>query len=217
LSLAIPRRVLLGLAVVAGCLSGALYYAGTQRADIVVMARDVEVPRALTADDVEVRTLAADLVPPDALRSLSRVIGLVPRTSMLRGQLVLTRSVSDELADFRSGQSVAQGYRAFAIPVTAVSAVGGAIVPGSRVDILSIPIIGRAPAGRVAELLITGATVLDVRGESGAPFTQHEAKTATVSVDRIASVVIAVALVDETRLADRIATSTFVLALVGAR
>ena len=136
---------------------------------------------------------------------------------MLRGQIVLARSVSDELADFRSGQIVANGYRAVAIPVNAVAAVGGAIVPGSRVDVLAVPIAGRAPAGRSAEILVTNATVLDVRGESGAAYVQRDGKTSAVAMDRIASVVIAIALVDEARLADRVATSTFVLALLGAR
>ena len=217
MSIAVPRRVFFVLAILAGALSGALYFSATQRVDIVVMARDVDVPRALAAEDVEMRALAAELVPGDAIRSFSDVVGLVPRTPMLRGQLVLARSVADELADFRSGQAVPSGYRAVAIPVTAVGAVGGAIVPGSRVDVLAVPIAGRAPAGRSAEVLVTGATVLDVRGESGAAYIQRDARTSTVALDRIASVVIAIALVDEARLADRVATSTFVLALLGAR
>ena len=217
MSIAVPRRVFFALALLAGALSGALYFSATQRADIIVMARDVDVPRELASEDVELRSLAAELVPDDAIRSLADVVGLVPRTPMLRGQIVLTRSVADELADFRSGQAVPSGYRAVAIPVTAAGAVGGAIVPGSRVDILAIPIAGRAPAGRSAEVLVTGATVLDVRGESGAAYVQQSARSSTVAVDRIASVVIAIALVDEARLADRVATSTFVLALLGAR
>ena len=217
MSIAVPRQVFFVLAILAGVLSGALYLASTQRVDIVVMARDVDVPRELGAEDVEMRAVAADLVPDDAIRSLTDVVGLVPRTPMLRGQIVLARSVVDELADFRSGQAVPDGYRAVAIPVTAVGAVGGAVVPGSRVDVLAVPVAGRAPAGRTAEVLVTGATVLDVRGESGAAYVQRDARTSTVALDRIASVVIAIALVDEARLADRVATSTFVLALLGAR
>lgn len=213
----VPRRVFLALAIAAGALAGALYYSGTQRAEIVVIARDIDVPRALGADDVELRALSADLVPADAVRSLAGAVGLVPRTPMLRGQLVLARSLTDELADFRAGQLVENGFRAVAIPVNAVGAVGGAIVPGSRVDVLAVPIPGRAPPGRSAELLVTGATVLDVRGESGAAYVARDAKAASLAVDRIASVVIAIPLLDEARLADRVATSTFVLALLGAR
>lgn len=217
MSIAVPRRVFFALAILAGAVSGVLYFSATQRAEIVVMARDVDVPRALAAEDVEIRALAADLVPDDAIRRLTDVVGLVPRMPMLRGQIVLARSVAEELADFRAGQAVPTGYRAVAIPVTAVAAVGGAIVPGSRVDVLAVPIAGRAPAGRSAEVLVTGATVLDVRAESGAAYIGRDARASTVAVDRIASVVIAIALVDEARLADRVATSTFVLALLGAR
>lgn len=217
MSIAVPRRVFFVLAIVAGALAGALYLSGTQRVDVVVMSRDVDVPRALAAEDVEMRGIAAELAPDEAIRNLTDVLGRVPRTPMLRGQIVLARSVADELADFRSGQTVPDGYRAVAIPVTAVGAVGGAIVPGSRVDVLAVPIAGRAPAGRTAELLVTAATVLDVRGESGAAYVQRDGRASTVAIDRIASVVIAIALIDEARLADRVATSTFVLALLGAR
>jgi pilus assembly protein CpaB len=217
MSIAVPRRVFFALALVAGAFSGALYFSATQRVDIVVMAHDVDLPRPLASEDVELHAIAADAVPEDAIRKLTDVVGLVPRTPMLRGQIVLARSVAEELADFRSGQAVPNGYRAVAIPVTAVGAVGGAIVPGSRVDVLAVPIAGRAPAGRSAEVLVTGATVLDVRGESGAAYVQRDAKTPAVTVDRIASVVIAIAFVDEARLADRVATSTFVFALIGAR
>ncbi|HUQ42487.1 MAG TPA: RcpC/CpaB family pilus assembly protein, partial [Candidatus Limnocylindrales bacterium] len=152
-----------------------------------------------------------------AARRIDDVVGLVPRSPMLRGQIVLVRSVAEEIADFRSGQMIASGYRAVAIPVSAVNAVGGAVVPGARVDILAIPIAGRAPLGREAEVLMTGATVLDVRGETGAAFTAREPKAGSVAFDRIASVVIAIPFIDEARFADRIATSTFVIALVGAR
>jgi Flp pilus assembly protein CpaB len=94
--------------------------------------------------------------------------------------------------------------------------VGGAIVPGSRVDVLAVPVLGRAPAGRTVELLATSALVLDVRGELGSAFGGSREKSAVMS-DRIASVVIAIASTEEMRLADRIATSTFVLALASGR
>ena len=217
MNLLVPRRVLFAIAIVAGCLAAALYFAATQRADVVVMARDMTELRALTREDIEVRTIAAELVPEDAIRSVDEAVGLVPRAPLVRGQLILGHGVGSELADFRSGQSLEDGSRALAIPVNAVSAVGGAIVPGARVDVISVPIAGRAPAGRVAEVLLTGALVLDVRGESGAPYTQREQRSTAVSIDRIASVVIAIPFVDEARFADRLATSTFVIALLGAR
>lgn len=187
-----------------------------QREDVVVVARDVDVPRPLTASDVEVRSVSVGLVPDDVVRRPEDVVGLIPRAPLLRGQIVVARAVSDELATFSSGLSVPSGLHAVAIPVSAVNAVGGSVTPGARVDVLAIPILGRAPAGRTAELLASAAIVLDVRGESGAAFLHRDA-AATVVSDRIASVVIAVPPVDQIRFADRIATSTFVLALARTR
>jgi pilus assembly protein CpaB len=211
----IARHWLIALAVAAGCVASGLYLFATQRADVVVVSRDVELPRPLTRDDLEVRTVSAELAPPEAAQRIEDVIGLVPRMPLIRGQIILSRALASELADFRSGLALATGLRAIAIPVSAVNAIGGAIVPGSRVDVLAVPVLGRAPGGRTAELLAAAATVLDVRGESGAAFVSREPRSGVAATERVASVVIAIAAADEVRFADRIATSTFVLALVG--
>ena len=214
----IARRWLLALAVVAGCVAAALYYAADRRSDVVVLARDVDIPRALTRDDIEVRSVPAALAAEDAIASIDDAIGLVPRSPLVRGQVLFGRSVATELADFRTGLALTPGMRAIALPVSAVNAVGGALLPGARVDVVAVPVVGRAPAGRAAELLITGATVLDIRGESGAPFVARDPKSSSAAMgDRIAAVVIAISPVDEVRFADRIATSTFVLALTPTR
>lgn len=213
----IARRWLLALAIAAGCLASGLYLAATQRTDVVVASRDIDVPRPLTRDDLDVRAVSAELAPPDAAQRIDDVIGLVPRAPVVRGQIIQTRAVAAELADFRTGLVLPKGDRAVAIPVTAVNAIGGAIVPGARVDILAVPVLGRAPAGRTTELLSSAATVLDVRGESGAAFVPRDSRMSGVATERIASVVIAIPATDEVRFADRIVTSTFVLVLVGSR
>ncbi len=213
----IARRWLLVLALAAGFVAGATYLAADRRADVVVAGRDMAVPRPLTRDDLEVRTVAADLVPDDAVRSVDAAVGSVPRAPLLRGQIVLVRGIAQEVSELRSGLPLPRGQRAIAIPVNAVAAVGGAVLPGSRVDVLSVPVLGRAPAGRTTELLIAGASVLDVRGESGAALVQADPKAQAATGDRIASVVIAIPLDDELRFADRIATSTFVLTLTATK
>jgi pilus assembly protein CpaB len=211
----VPRRALLALAIAAGALSAALYFTATQRTDVVLMARDVNEPRPLTAGDLEVRAIAAELAPSDVLRSIDDAVGLTPRAPMLRGQLVLERAVAAELVELR-GWPLDPTFRAVALPLRAIDAVGGVIVPGSRVDVFAMPIAGRAPADRTAEVLVTDAAVLDVRTESGAAYAPRDTQS-TVIVDRLAAVVIAVRAADEARIADRLATSTFALALVGAR
>jgi hypothetical protein len=57
-----------------------------------------------------------------------------------------------------------------------------------------------------------------VRSETGSPFGAVVSKGAVSTLsERIGSVVIAIDPLDEVRFADRIATSTFVLALAGSR
>ena len=214
----IARRWLIALAVAAGFVAGGIYYASDQRRDVVIASHDIEVPRALTRDDLEVRSIPAQLAADGVATVIDEVIGLVPRSPLMRGQIVFARGVTTELADFRSGLPLAPGMRAIALPVSAANALGGAIMPGAHVDILAVPIAGRAPAGRATELLMTAATVLDVRGESGAPLVARDPKSSSMATgDRIAAVVVAISPVDEVRFADRIATSTFVLALAPAR
>jgi Flp pilus assembly protein CpaB len=211
----IARRSLLVLALVAGLTAGALYFIGAQRTAMVVASRDVAVIRPLTAEDLELRSVPPDALPPGALSSVDDAIGRVPRSPVWRGQPLVTHALADDAAIFHTGLTLRPGERAIAIPVVAVSAVGGAISPGARVDVLAVPVLGRAPAGRGVELLAADALVLDVRTESGAPYLPRPHDSA-FAVDRIGSVIIAIAPTDEIRFADRIATSSFVLAFSSA-
>jgi Flp pilus assembly protein CpaB len=211
----IARRWLLVLALIAGLTAGVLYFIGAQRVDVVVAAGDVTVIRPLTAHDLEVRSVPPDALPVGALSSVTDAIGRVPIGPMWRGQALVVQALADDAATFHTGLKLRPGERAIAIPVVAVSAVGGAVTPGARVDVIAVPLIGRAPAGRAVELLAAEALVLDVRTESGAPY-QPRSQDAAFSGDRIGSVILAIAYADEIRFADRIATSTFVLAFSSA-
>lgn len=203
------------LALIAGCIAGALYYIGAQRVAMIVAAQDVAVIRPLTAQDLEVRSVPPDALPTGAISSVGDAIGRVPTAPLWQGQPLVFQALADDAVVFHTGLTLRPGERAVAIPVVAVSAVGGAIAPGARVDVLAVPLIGRAPAGRTVELLAADALVLDVRSESGAPYLPRRQDAALAS-DRIGSVIIAISPSDEIRFADRIATSTFVLAFSSA-
>src|SRR5688572_31785135 len=156
------------------------------------MAGDVTVIRPLTAQDLEVRSVPPDALPVGALSSVADAIGRVPIGPMWRGQQLVARALADDAATFHTGLTLRPGERAIAIPVVAVSAVGGSIAPGARIDVLAVPVLGRAPAGRSVELLAADALVLDVRTESGAPYVPRPHDSA-FAVDRIGSVIIAIA------------------------
>jgi len=215
----IGQRALVALALAAGALAGILYYVGAQRTPVVVAAHDVDASHPLVADDLTIVSMAADAVPQGALGETAGAVGKLPRAPLWRGQILLGSALSDEAASFHTGLALPTGMRAVALPVAnAAQAVGGAIVPGARVDVLAVPVAGRAPGGRTTELLLQAAMVLDVRSETGGPFGPGMSKGTVSSLgERIGSVVVAIDSQDEIRIADRIATSTFVLALAGSR
>ncbi len=206
----IGRRPLLAVALVCGLLAGGLYLAAAQRVTVVVAARDLDAQRALVADDLATRAFPVDAVPEGTLDDVARAVGRIPRAPLGRGQLVLASAVAERPAAFASGLVPPHGTRAIAIPVGPVQALGGTVSPGARIDLVAVPVAGRAPAGRVVELAASGALVLDVRSESGAALVSARA---AASRERIGSVVVAIPVADELRLAERIATSTFVLVL----
>ena len=215
----IGQRALIALALAAGALSGILYYVSAQRSAVVVAARDLDAVHPLMADDLAIVSMPRDAVPLGALGETTDAVGKLPRAPLWRGQILMSSALSDEAASFHTGLVLPTGMRAVALPVAnPAQAVGGAIIPGAHVDVVAVPVAGRAPAGRTAELLLQAAMVLDVRSETGSPFGPGTPKATVSSLgDRIGSVVVAIDPLDEVRFADRIATSTFVLALSGSR
>ncbi|MCA1831510.1 MAG: Flp pilus assembly protein CpaB [Actinobacteria bacterium] len=211
----IGQRALLAIALACGAIAGTIYYASLQRVSIVVAAHALDADKAIAADDVALRELPPDAVPEGALHSTDQAIGRVPRAPHWPGQIILGPALAAGAAAFHSGLVPPAGQRAVAIPVTPSQAMGGALMAGAHVDVIAVPVIGRAPAGRVTELVAANVTVLDVRGEAGGPFVPiGQGRGAAVSLDRLGSVVVALAPVDELRVADRIATSTFVLVFI---
>ena len=214
----IQQRALLALALVAGALAGVLYYVGAQRTTVIVAARDLDATHALAGDDLALVALPPDAVPRGALADVSSALGRVPRAPLWKGQVLLGDALADQPAAFHTGVALPPGMRAVALPVSAAQAVGGTLVPGALIDVLAVPLAGRAPAGRTTEILAQAALLLDVRSETGAAFGPPPAKASLAPVsERIGSVVIAIDRADEVRFADRIATSTFVLALAPSR
>ena len=214
----IGRRPLVAVALLAGLAAGTLYYLGAQRSAVVVAARDIDGLRPLVAADVVVRSFPADSVPAGALADTNPAVGKRVRAPLLAGQLILSSGLADEAALFQSGLVPPSGTRAIAVPASPAQALGGAIAPGARVDLIAVPVNGRAPAGRATEMLASGALVLDVRTDAGGPLTRAASKPALAATsERLGSVVLAIPVREELIVADRIATSTFVLVLSGSR
>ena len=129
-----------------------------------------------------------------ASTTLPGAVGKMPRASVV-ARSGRSRSGANRIrGGLHTGLALPAGMRAVALPVSnAAQAVGGAIVPGARVDVIAVPVAGRAPGGRTAELLLQGAMVLDVRSETGSPYGAAITRSPVSSVgERIGSVVVAI-------------------------
>lgn len=214
----IGQRLFLAIALVCGAIAGTVYYLSLQRVTVVIAAHGLDADRPIALSDVALRDLPPDAVPAGALRSVEEAVGRVPRAPLWPGQILIAPALGAGAAAFHSGLVPPAGQRALAIPVTPSQALGGALVAGAHIDVIAVPVSGRAPAGRLTEIIASNVTVLDVRGENGGPIAAGPvARQGTMALERLGSVVISLSPADELRVADRIATSTFVLVFIPVR
>ncbi|NJD28069.1 MAG: hypothetical protein FIA92_07205, partial [Chloroflexi bacterium] len=136
-----PRGIYLALFLVAALGASALVYLGQPRNGIVRATTDIAVLTPITADMVEIVSVGPADAPPNAARSLDAVIGRYASVPILAGQDVDVRILETnpgQLA-FGFGAPLEAGQVAFAVPVEPGQAVGGALVPGARVDVVAVP------------------------------------------------------------------------------
>lgn len=212
----IAQRMLLAIALVAGAVASGIYWGAVQRTTVVVAAHDLDGQRPIEPEDLAIRELPPDVLPAAAIRHLPDAVGRTPRAPLWAGQVVVAPALTDASAVFGGALAPVGTQRAIAIPATAGLAVGGTISSGARVDVVAVPIVGRAPANRPTEVLAAAALVLDVRGENGGPFGPRSApRGATTGLpDRLGSVIVGVSATEALRIAERIPTSTFVFVFV---
>lgn len=119
--------------------------AGSEQAElvsIVVAAVDVNRGDALQQQHFRVQQWPRSALPADAFTDVSLLLpppdGKPRRAtrSMVAGEVVLASKISDFGEKVTIVQSIAPGYRAMAVKVDAVTAVGGLVTPGDFVDVL---------------------------------------------------------------------------------
>jgi Flp pilus assembly protein CpaB len=206
----IPRRFFAAAALLCGVVAGLAYYLDARRVSVLVASRPIPSEAILAADDLRRVEVPLEVAPRDVVVSESEAVGRPIHAPLAPGQFVVT-TLFEGAPGFRAAMPTAAGWRAVALPVSAATALGGAIAPGIRVDVVSVPIADRSPPGRAVERVATGVSVLDVRSDTGGPFAEPGAENGPLSNSRLGSVIVAVPAADEIRFAELIATSTLVL------
>jgi len=215
------RGVYLACFAVAALAASALVFFAQPRNGIVRATVDVAVLSPITAEMVElVRVSPAD-APANTARSLAAVVGRYASVPILAGQDVDVRILETNPGQraFGFGAPLAAGQVAFALPVEPGQAVGGAIAPGARVDVVAVPnALKTQLAGDDrprAVVLGQGLAVLTIRTPEGEPLTDapEAGRDRVVVPPRLGSVVVGIPAARLAEFAEAALGSTFYLAL----
>jgi Flp pilus assembly protein CpaB len=160
----------------------------------------------------------------NAARSADDVVGKYASVPILAGQDVDRRTLEanpGQLA-FGFGAPLEAGQVAFAIPVEPGQAVGGALLPGARVDVVAVPNALKTEVSGAdspsAVVLGQGLVVLTTRTPEGSQLGDDQANdTGRVVVPpKLGSVVVAIPAARLPEFAEAALSSTFYLALAAA-
>lgn len=211
--------------LLAGLVAGGVYLFAQPRTEIVRARVDVPVMTQITADMVEVIRVSPADAPADAARSADEVVGTYAALPLLAGETVdrraLERTPGERALGF--GAPLAAGQVAFALPVDPSEAVGAALAPGARVDVIAVPnalktgtAAGPSASAPATAVMGQGYLILALRTADGQPLTAASASdsgTGAFVAPKLGSVVIAIPAASEAEFATQALASTFYLAL----
>lgn len=215
------RGAYLAFFVVAALGASAMVYFAQPRNGIVRATVEIPVLTPITADMVQVVSVSPADAPTNAARSLDAVVGRYTSVPILAGQEVDVRILETnpgQLA-FGFGAPLAAGQVAFAIPVEPGQAVGGALVPGARVDVVAVPNSLKTQVSGAdspsAVVLGQGLVVLTIRTPEGKTLDDEPASDSArvVIPPKLGSVIVAIPAARLPEFAEAAMASTFYLAL----
>lgn len=210
--------------LLAGIVAAVVFVFAQPGAEIVRARVDIPVLTQITADMVEtVRVSPAD-APANAAASLDEVVAQYAALPILAGQTVDLRALEATPGEraLGFGAALPAGQVAFALPVEPSQAVGAALAPGARVDVIAVPNALRTSSGTssesrppAAEVLGQGYVILALRTADGRPVTVGNADDdqTTFVPPKLGSVVIGIPAERAVEFASAALTSTFYLTL----
>src|SRR5919109_282084 len=194
------RGVYLAFFLVAALGASALVYVAQPRNGIVRATTDIPVLTPITAGMLQIVSVSPADAPANAAPSLAGVVGRYTSVPILAGQDVDVRVLETnpgQLA-FGFGAPLEAGQVAFAIPVEPGQAVGGALVPGARVDVVAVPNALKTQVSGSdspsAVILGQGLVVLTIRTPEGGQLSNQPASDSArvVIPPKLGSVVVAI-------------------------
>lgn len=131
---------------------------GGEQLEVCVATRDIAAGEQVDAGAVTAKLWVADLLPEQAARSVSDVVGKRTGSPILAGEVVSLKRFEDAAASL----DVPDGMSALSVPAKEVQAVGGAVEPGMRVDIFAT---GDTATEAIARDVLVVATSTGSKGQ----------------------------------------------------
>jgi pilus assembly protein CpaB len=104
---------------------------------VVVATRDLAMGVPIGLEDVVVRTVLPDMIPPSAtFASLEEVVGRTPRERVLGNEMIRMERLARRDAGIGLNALITPGKRAMSVTTNVSTSVAGFIRPGNFVDVL---------------------------------------------------------------------------------
>jgi pilus assembly protein CpaB len=153
------NRTLLLIAIIAGAIAAAIVFVVVTNSDsgdssssvsgdavpALVATQSIKAGQEITEDMVEVRQVPADLRISGAYDSPDLVVGEVSKIAISAGEQINSAKIGIPVPDKGLPGVVSSGMRGVAVEVDEVTAVGGNLLPGDRVDIVATTRIDGVP------------------------------------------------------------------------
>lgn len=144
-----------------------------EMATVLVAARDIPFGATFDQSMIRVIEMPAAQVPGNAVTTKENALGKYALRPFLEGELLVTARVGDSLAAGLLAARIGPGKRAVSVRVDAVTGVAGFVMPGDRVDVLSIRSDSRSAAALRSDMILLNMRVLAVdqatANEAGRP------------------------------------------------
>lgn len=138
---------------------------------VIEASRDIEPQTVITEDMVKAVEVSSNLVPSGALTDKNAVVGKKAGTSIMEGDVITTRKLSQKAGGFVG--LIPEGMRAVSFSVNDVTGVSGFAKPGDKVDILLVT--SREGVDRItSKILLKDVLILAVNKSSGTPQPQPQ-------------------------------------------
>lgn len=106
------------------------------QAQVIVAYNTIPANVKITTDMVQLKSVPADSIHPEAVTSIDEVVGSVSKDEIIKDEQILSPRIVRDGAGENLSYRIPENMRAITIPDTEISGVAGNIVVGDKIDIL---------------------------------------------------------------------------------